>query len=166
LRRNYPSRESAPRSARCLPEKTELNAFCSLSKRQAALYQRAVDELAAAVRPAEGLQRRGIVLAFLMRLKQICNHPSQATGDGIYEPKLSGKFDRLRELCEELAERQQRVLVFTQFREITSPLAEFLASVLARVAQQSMCDIISPYFAPAGILPGVHMMPGVRNPPA
>ena len=115
-----------------LPEKTEQNAFCSLSKRQAALYQRAVDELATAVQQAEGIQRRGIVLAFLMRLKQICNHPSQATGDGIYEPKQSGKYDRLREICEELAARQQRVLVFTQFREITAPLAEFLAGVFGR----------------------------------
>jgi non-specific serine/threonine protein kinase len=72
------------------------------------------------------------VLAFLMRFKQICNHPSQATGDAGYEPRDSAKFQRLAELCGELAERQQKALVFTQFREITAPLAEFLAGVFGR----------------------------------
>ena len=78
---------------------------------------------------ADGIQRRGIVLAFLMRLKQICNHPSQWTGDNRYEPEHSGKFGRLKEICQELAERQEKVLVFTQFKAITSPLADFLAGV-------------------------------------
>ncbi|HEX3656780.1 MAG TPA: DEAD/DEAH box helicase [Pirellulales bacterium] len=115
-----------------LPEKTEVNAYCGLSKRQAALYERAVRELAATLKDSEGIQRRGTVLAFLMRFKQICNHPSQATGDAGYEPRDSAKFQRLAELCGELAERQQKALVFTQFREITAPLAEFLAGVFGR----------------------------------
>jgi non-specific serine/threonine protein kinase len=115
-----------------LPEKTEVNAFCGLSRRQAALYEQAVRELAAAVDQADGIQRRGIVLAFLMRLKQICNHPSQWTGDNGYEPDESGKFERLREICEELAERQEKALIFTQFREITAPLAGFLTRVFGR----------------------------------
>ena len=67
-----------------------------------------------------------------MRFKQICNHPSQWLGDGAYAPEDSGKFERLRELCEEIAERQEKVLVFTQFREITEPLAGFLAGVFGR----------------------------------
>ena len=115
-----------------LPEKTEVNAFCGLSRQQAALYEQAVLELAAAIQRADGIQRRGIVLAFLMRLKQICNHPSQWTGDNRYEAEHSGKFVRLKEICEELAERQEKVLIFTQFRTITSPLAEFLARVFGR----------------------------------
>jgi superfamily II DNA or RNA helicase len=115
-----------------LPEKTEINAFCNLSKRQCALYQRAVEELAGALREAEGIQRRGIVLASLMRLKQICNHPSQATGDAVYDPDESGKYRRLREICEELAARQQKTLVFTQFREMTAPLAAFLGTLFGR----------------------------------
>jgi non-specific serine/threonine protein kinase len=112
-----------------LPEKTEVNAYCSLSKRQATMYQRVVDELEASLEQAEGIQRRGIVLASLMRLKQICNHPSQLSGDGKYDPQQSGKFERLREICEELAQRQQKLLVFTQFREITAALAEYLATI-------------------------------------
>lgn len=115
-----------------LPEKTEVNAFCGLSKRQAALYEQSVRELADAIKQADGIQRRGIVLAYLMRLKQICNHPSQSTGDGGYEAQHSGKFQRLAEICEELAQRQEKALIFTQFREITSPLADFLAGVFGR----------------------------------
>jgi hypothetical protein len=67
------------------------------------------------------MQRRGLVLATLMRLKQICNHPSLLLGDDRYDPGHSGKFTRLAELCEELASRQEKLLVFTQFREITDP---------------------------------------------
>jgi hypothetical protein len=113
-----------------LPEKTETNAYCTLTRAQAALYEQTVRELARQLDIAEaGIQRRGIVLTSLMRLKQICNHPAQVTGSGAYDPQHSGKFDRLRELCEELAERQEKALVFTQFREIAGPLAEFLAGV-------------------------------------
>jgi non-specific serine/threonine protein kinase len=115
-----------------LPEKSEVSAFCGLSRRQAALYARSVRELAAAIQAVDGIERRGIVLAYLMRLKQICNHPSQWTGDQEFEPEQSGKFERLKEICSELAERQQKALVFTQFREITAPLAEFLGQVFGR----------------------------------
>ncbi len=115
-----------------LPEKSEVNAYCGLSRRQAALYEQAVRELSAAVDGSDGIKRRGIVLASLMRLKQICNHPSQWTGDNGYEGDDSGKFARLGEICEELGERQEKALVFTQFREITAPLAAFLARVFGR----------------------------------
>jgi SNF2 family DNA or RNA helicase len=110
-----------------LPEKTEVTAYCGLSKPQAAQYQKAVAELAQALQIQQGMKRRGLVLAYLMRFKQICNHPSQFLGDGDYNPKNSGKFQRLAELCEEIASRQEKLLVFTQFREMTAPLASFLA---------------------------------------
>jgi non-specific serine/threonine protein kinase len=110
-----------------LPEKTEVKAYCGLSKHQAALYQKAVEELEEQLDSADGIQRRGIVLAQLMRLKQICNHPAQATGSQDYLPDRSGKFGRLAEIVEEIASRQEKLLVFTQFREITGALAEFLA---------------------------------------
>ncbi|MCF6364376.1 MAG: DEAD/DEAH box helicase [Gammaproteobacteria bacterium] len=109
-----------------LPEKTELSAYCGLSKTQAVLYQQAVTELTQAIENLDGMKRRGLVLAYLMRFKQICNHPSQLLGDGEYTPKQSGKFQRLAELCEEIASRQEKLLVFTQFREMTAPLADFL----------------------------------------
>ncbi len=115
-----------------LPEKTEVKAFCGLSRRQAALYEQSVRELARDLENAEGIQRRGIVLAYLMRLKQICNHPAQWLGDGAYEADLSGKFLRLAELCDELAQRQEKALIFTQFREITGPLAEHLQKIFGR----------------------------------
>jgi superfamily II DNA or RNA helicase len=115
-----------------LPEKTEVNAYCGLSKQQAALYRQSVQELAEHLERVDGIQRRGTVLSYLMRLKQICNHPSQLTGDNAYVPEHSGKFQRLAEICQELAERQEKALIFSQFREITGPLAEFLCEVFGR----------------------------------
>jgi non-specific serine/threonine protein kinase len=115
-----------------LPEKTEVRAYCTLSKRQAALYAEAVKNLQTQLHGADGIQRRGLVLAYLMRFKQICNHPSQWLGDNGYEAADSGKFARLGEICAELAERQERALVFTQFRELTGPLADYLAGIFGR----------------------------------
>ena len=115
-----------------LPDKVEMKAYCQLPKRQAAVYERAVADLAKALDRSEGIQRRGMVLATLMRLKQICNHPALALGEGEYPAAQSGKFARLAEICGELAERQQKALVFTQFREMTAPLAEFLTDVFGR----------------------------------
>ena len=115
-----------------LPDKTEMRAWCALTRPQAALYQKAVTELAEGLQEADGIQRRGLVLAFIMRFKQICNHPSQWLGDGSYAPEASGKFGRLRELVEEIAARQEKALVFTQFREITDPLSAFLGELFGR----------------------------------
>jgi non-specific serine/threonine protein kinase len=110
-----------------LPEKTEVSAYCGLSKAQAAQYQQTVTQLAKAIANTDGIKRRGLVLSYLLRFKQICNHPSQLLGDDEYDPKKSGKFQRLAQLCEEIASRQEKLLVFTQFREMTTPLANFLA---------------------------------------
>ncbi len=115
-----------------LPDKTELLAYCALSKTQAALYQQSVEELAKKIQTVDGIQRRGIVLSYLMRFKQICNHPSQWLGDNRYQPADSGKFARLREIVEEIAAKQEKVLVFTQFREMTDPLSRFLTGVFGR----------------------------------
>jgi superfamily II DNA or RNA helicase len=115
-----------------LPDKTELKAWCHLRPAQAALYQRAVKELAEALEDAEGIARKGMVLSYLMRLKQICNHPSQWLGDGAWNAQDSGKLARLRELAEIIAAKQEKVLVFTQFREATEPLDAFLGSVFGR----------------------------------
>jgi non-specific serine/threonine protein kinase len=116
-----------------LPDKTELTAWCSLGKRQAALYEKSVRELAEKLEDVtDGIQRRGLVLAFLMRFKQICNHPSHWLGDGAYAADESGKFLRLTELCEEIASRQEKALIFTQFREMTEPLAARLRELFGR----------------------------------
>jgi hypothetical protein len=115
-----------------LPEKTEVAAWCVLSKAQAALYQHSVKELAEKLETVTGIQRRGLILAFLMRFKQICNHPSHWLGDGAFDPAESGKFVRLRELSEEIAARQEKALVFTQFKEMTGPLATHLERIFGR----------------------------------
>lgn len=118
-----------------LPDKTEVKAFCSLTKRQAALYQDSVESLAreiAEVTPADRMRRRGLVLSYLLRLKQICNHPSQWLGDGAYAASESGKLARLAEIAEVVASRQEKALVFTQFREMTAPLARFLGEAFGR----------------------------------
>ena len=115
-----------------LPDKTEVKTFCQLSRAQAALYQQTVEALADQLEQVDGMQRRGLVLAFLMRFKQICNHPSQWLGDGAWAEDDSGKFARLREIAEEIAARQEKMLIFTQFKETTAPLAAFLGGVFGR----------------------------------
>lgn len=116
-----------------LPDKTEVVAWCGLSAAQAALYQRAVEDLKEVLADTtDGITRRGRVLAFLMRFKQICNHPSQWLGDSVWRPADSGKFARLAELVDVIAARQEKLLVFTQFQEATAPLAAYLGGLFGR----------------------------------
>jgi non-specific serine/threonine protein kinase len=115
-----------------LPDKTEVKAFCQLSRKQAALYQQAVKELVQQLGRVEGIQRKGLVLSFLMRFKQICNHPSQWLCDGAWSQEDSGKWARLRDIADIIVAKQEKVLIFTQFREVTAPLAAFLGSVFGR----------------------------------
>ena len=116
-----------------LPDKTEVKAFCLLSSAQAALYQKTVDELGRAIAGlAQGIERRGLVLAYLMRFKQICNHPAHWLGEGAWTEAGSGKLARLREIVDAVAAKQEKLLVFTQFREATEPLAGFLTELFGR----------------------------------
>jgi len=115
-----------------LPDKIETPCYCKLSKQQVKLYEQTVRTLKSTLEDADGIARRGMVLQSLMRLKQICNHPSQLTGDGDYVASDSGKFLRLGEICDEIASRQEKALIFTQFREITDSLANYLATVFGR----------------------------------
>jgi superfamily II DNA or RNA helicase len=115
-----------------LPDKTEVKAHCGLTRKQAALYEQAVRELETSLEAADGIARKGLVLAMLMRFKQICNHPSQWLGDGVWAEEDSGKLARLREIAEVVAARQEKMLLFTQFREMTAPLAGFLGGVFGR----------------------------------
>lgn len=112
-----------------LPKKTEIVTYCSLSKEQVVLYRESVNELARKIETLDPMERRGVILAFLTRFKQICNHPSHWLGDGGYDPAHSGKFQRLAEICEEIASRGEKALIFTQFREFTDPLAAFLEGI-------------------------------------
>jgi non-specific serine/threonine protein kinase len=115
-----------------LPEKIETLSYCKLGKTQIKLYEAAVNTLKEKLKDVDGIARRGLVLQYLMRFKQLCNHPSQLTGDGGYDPADSGKFLRIAEICEEIASRQEKVLIFTQFQEIIDPLANHLSTVFGR----------------------------------
>ncbi|MEI6890676.1 MAG: DEAD/DEAH box helicase [Pontiella sp.] len=115
-----------------LPNKTEMTVFCGLNPPQAKLYKQSVQSLLKELKDTEGIQKKGLVLTYLMRFKQICNHPDQVTGEGNYAPADSAKFQRLEALCREIESRGEKVLVFTQFREITEPLANCLANIFGR----------------------------------
>jgi superfamily II DNA or RNA helicase len=115
-----------------LPDKTEVKAFCHLSRKQAVFYQQGVKELAKQLEETKGIHRKGLILSFLMRFKQICNHPSQWLGDNAWAEEDSGKWARLRDIAEIITAKQEKVLVFTQFREVTAPLADFLGSIFGR----------------------------------
>jgi non-specific serine/threonine protein kinase len=116
-----------------LPDKTEVKAYCLLSNVQAALYQQAVSELEQSIVTERlGMKRRGVILAALMRFKQICNHPAHWLGDGRWDEPSSGKLGRLREITEAVAATGDKMLVFTQFREATEPLAGFLTEIFGR----------------------------------
>ena len=115
-----------------LPEKIETPTYCQLTKEQAQYYQATVNDLKKSLETVDTNSRRGIVLQTLLRLKQICNHPCHFVGEGEYLSNQSGKFIRLKDICEELAARQEKVLIFTQFSEIISPLVEYLNTIFDR----------------------------------
>jgi superfamily II DNA or RNA helicase len=115
-----------------LPEKVEVKTFASLSTRQTVLYRELLERLERDLDDADGIARKGVVLGALMRCKQLCNHPDQYLGSGAYDEAESGKFQRLREICETVREKRERMLVFTQFREVAQPLHDFLAGVFER----------------------------------
>jgi non-specific serine/threonine protein kinase len=115
-----------------LPEKVEMKTFASLTKKQLILYHDLLDDIEAILARSEGIQRRGLILSSLMKCKQLCNHPDQFLGTGAFDEKHSGKFQRLREICDTVVEKHDKMLVFTQFKEITPALHAFLAGIFGR----------------------------------
>jgi non-specific serine/threonine protein kinase len=118
-----------------LPEKLEMKEFCVLTREQATLYQAVVDDMLARIDEAEGIERRGLVLATMMKLKQVCNHPAHFLADGSSLPGRSGKLTRLVELLGEAMAEGDRTLVFTQFTEMGSMLERHLRHRL-------QCDVL------------------------
>ncbi|MBR5968921.1 MAG: DEAD/DEAH box helicase [Lachnospiraceae bacterium] len=114
-----------------LPDKLEQIDYVQMTKKQVVLYRKQVKELEEKLndKKLQGIERRGVVLGYLTRLKQICNHPDQLLGQKAYEPEESGKFVMLKELCETIYEKRERVLVFTQYREITDCLSAYLQKI-------------------------------------
>jgi SNF2 family DNA or RNA helicase len=115
-----------------LPEKMEMKVFCTLTKEQASLYEAVVKETIETIDSTEGIQRKGMVLATLSKLKQICNHPAQFLGDNSPIPGRSGKLARLTEMIEEMVEVGDRTLVFSQFAEMGEILRRHLQETFGR----------------------------------
>ena len=126
LRRTKADRSLVPD----LPDKIEQVAWAGLTREQAVLYQHVVDQLLADAAAETGMKRRGLVLAALTRLKQICNHPVHVLGDGSRLAGRSGKLARFDELVDELLDVGERALVFTQFREMGDLLVRHLGERL------------------------------------
>ena len=109
-----------------LPDKVEQVAWATLTREQATMYQAVVDQLLVDAEQADGMKRRGLVLAALTRLKQICNHPAHALGDGSRLGGRSGKLARFDELVTDLLDAGEQALVFTQYRVMGELLARHL----------------------------------------
>ncbi|QXJ24779.1 DEAD/DEAH box helicase [Actinomadura graeca] len=115
-----------------LPDKQEIKVYCNLTAEQASLYRATVDDMLAQIAEADDKRRRGLVLATMARLKQVCNHPAQLLKDGSRLPGRSGKLERLEEICAEVLEQGEKALVFTQYAEFGSMLQPYLAARLER----------------------------------
>jgi len=115
-----------------LPEKVETVDYVSMSKKQVVLYRKIVTDLEQKLDKLSGFERCGLILAALTHLKQVCNHPDQYLGQEGFAPEESGKWEMLKEICTTIYEKRERVLVFTQFREITEPLSAFLETIFQK----------------------------------
>jgi hypothetical protein len=113
-----------------LPEKIEMNLLCNLTREQVTLYQAVVDEMLRRIDESEGIERKGLVLTTMLRLKQVCNHPAQFLGDGSALSGRSGKLERTTEVLDEILSSGERALVFTQFSEMGTLLVQHLSTHL------------------------------------
>ncbi|TMC88747.1 MAG: DEAD/DEAH box helicase [Chloroflexi bacterium] len=114
-----------------LPDKMEMKVFCNLTQEQASLYEAVVKEMIEKIEQAEeGIERKGLILSTLLRLKQVCNHPAQFVGDGSSLPGRSGKLARLEEMLAEALAAGDKALIFTQFAEMGSMLRHHLQETL------------------------------------
>ena len=115
-----------------LPDKQEMKVYCSLTREQATLYEAVLQDTMRQIAESEGIQRRGLVLALLTRLKQVCNHPALLMHDGSALGGRSGKLARLQEMLEEVVASEERALVFTQYAEMGRLLQDHLREALDR----------------------------------
>jgi superfamily II DNA or RNA helicase len=119
-----------------LPDKQEMKVWCNLTAEQASLYQATVDDMLSRIEAAEAesgaqsISRRGLVLATMAKLKQVCNHPAHLLGDGSRLPGRSGKLARLEEICDEIVAEGDKALCFTQYAEFGTMLRPHLAARL------------------------------------
>lgn len=117
-----------------LPEKIEMKVHCNLTKEQATLYEAVVRDMLRKIRESEGIERKGLVLSALVRLKQVCNHPALFSGDGSSLPGRSGKLNRITEMLDEVLSEDAAALVFTQFAEMGHLLKTHFQSAFGQEA--------------------------------
>ena len=122
--------KSDPSVIQDLPAKNESTVVCTLTREQASLYQAVVNEELRRIESAEGMERRGRVLALLTFLKQVCNHPAQYLSERGPLAQRSGKLARLTEMLEEALAAGDKALVFTQYRQMGELLTAHLARTL------------------------------------
>lgn len=115
-----------------LPDKVELKIYPRLSPKQVVLYQNMVEKLNQELSQLEPSQRKALILANLVRFKQLCDHPDLLQDNGNFMEKHSGKLESLRQICETIRDKGEKVLIFTQFREMTDPLMDFLTDLFGR----------------------------------
>lgn len=116
-----------------LPEKREINIKINLTPKQIVLYKKELENYKEMYDKAKDKStQRGLTMVELIKLKQICNHPSQYLGDDEYYVEDSGKFIELKSLCENIAIKQEKVLVFTQYKEIIPALEMMLNKVFGK----------------------------------
>jgi SNF2 family DNA or RNA helicase len=115
-----------------LPDKFEMDVLCNLTAEQAGLYQAVVDDMLARIASSEGIERRGLVLATMTKLKQVCNHPAHFLRDGSALPGRSGKLERLEQILAEVLEIGERALLFTQYAEFGAMMRGHLAGRFGR----------------------------------
>jgi SNF2 family DNA or RNA helicase len=114
-----------------LPDKQEMKVWCNLTAEQASLYQATVEDMMSRIESAgQGIERRGLVLATMAKLKQVCNHPAHLLGDGSRLAGRSGKLARLEEICDEIIAEGDKALCFTQYAEFGHMLRPYLEARL------------------------------------
>ncbi|GCF09594.1 DEAD/DEAH box helicase [Dictyobacter arantiisoli] len=113
-----------------LPEKMEMKVYCNLTREQASLYEAVVQDMMEKIEHADGIERKGLILATLTRLKQVCNHPAQYLSDHSRLVARSGKLERLREMLEEVLSEGDKALIFTQYAEMGGLLRQYLQETL------------------------------------
>ncbi len=113
-----------------LPDKMEMKVYCNLTQEQASLYEAVVKEMMEKIEAADGIERKGLVLSTIMKLKQVCNHPAHFVADGSSLHGRSGKLARLEEMLEEVLAAGDKALIFSQFAEMGGMLRQYLQETL------------------------------------
>ncbi|WDZ84561.1 DEAD/DEAH box helicase [Micromonospora cathayae] len=141
-----------------LPEKLEMEVLCNLTAEQAGLYRAVVDDMLAKIESADGIERRGLVLATMTKLKQVCNHPAHLLRDGSALPGRSGKLARLEEILDEVLAAGEKALLFSQYAEFGGMLRGHLSARFGRevlflhggVGKAERDEMVTGFQAPGG----------------